>query len=117
MFTTLMIIEVLAWIGLILSFYAVYVKLRVDHNKKFKALCDINDNISCSRAFTSFMPNPIIAVVFYLLVLLLPQFVQTFVIIGLVVTFYLAYLSASERNYCLICISLYLINVLLFVFI
>jgi uncharacterized membrane protein len=63
------------------------------------------------------MPNPIIAVVFYLLVLLLPQFIQTFVIIGLVLTFYLAYLSASNKNYCLICVGMYLVNVLLFVFI
>tara|TARA_Y100000310_G_scaffold281791_1_gene302533 strand:- start:1440 stop:1796 length:357 start_codon:yes stop_codon:yes gene_type:complete len=117
-----MIIEVLAWIGLIISVYALYVKLRVEHNRKFKPLCDIKKNISCTRAFTSkygnlaILPNPLIGVIFYVLVLLLPQFLMVLSIIGLIATFYLAYLSAEQRNFCLVCLSIYLVNILIFAF-
>lgn len=39
--------------GLITSLYTFYVKKQHDKNPKYKAMCDIGPNASCSRVLTS----------------------------------------------------------------
>ena len=40
-------------VGIALSVYALHVELSKAHNKEYKALCDINEHMSCSKVFTS----------------------------------------------------------------
>ena len=40
-------------LGIIVSVYALYVEMTKLQNKDFKAMCDINEKISCSKVFTS----------------------------------------------------------------
>ena len=39
--------------GLGLSGYAYYVELQMEENPDYKAMCDINEEISCTRVFNS----------------------------------------------------------------
>ncbi len=43
----------LAVVGILLSAYALYVDRKIDRKADYKAVCDINDRVSCSRAFKS----------------------------------------------------------------
>ena len=39
--------------GLVLSAYAYYVELKKSQDDSYTAMCDINEQISCSKVFTS----------------------------------------------------------------
>lgn len=39
--------------GIALSVYALHVEISKEHNKEYKALCDINEHMSCSKVFSS----------------------------------------------------------------
>ena len=40
-------------LGMILSLFAFYVEMRKHQDKSYVALCDINEQVSCSKVFTS----------------------------------------------------------------
>ena len=40
-------------VGIALSGYALHVELSHARNKEYKALCDINEHMSCSKVFSS----------------------------------------------------------------
>ena len=122
-----MIIEILASVGFILSCYAYYVEKKAA-DKKFKPVCDINENISCTKAFLSEYgkilgkPNsffgiffyPIVFILFYLNVF---SFVFYLSLLSAVSSVYLAYLSYVKlKNFCLVCTGVYLVNFLLLFF-
>ena len=122
------VVEVLAILGFLISYYSLYVEKRFAEEKNYKPICDINDIISCSKAFTSKygkfagVPNPYLGFVFYLGVFLLVAngygvlafWVSVISIAG---SLYLAYLQYFKvKTLCLVCTSLYIINILLVVF-
>ena len=39
--------------GITLAVYALHVEISKAHNEDYKALCDINEHMSCSKVFTS----------------------------------------------------------------
>ncbi|AJF61727.1 TPA: hypothetical protein HA239_01460 [Candidatus Woesearchaeota archaeon] len=115
----------LSLLGLLLSVYALYVKER-SKDKKYRPLCDISRNISCTKAFSSryynrfLVPNPVIGGIYYTAIIALsftyPWFVFYASIPALLFSVYLAYVSyAKQKNFCLVCSSIYLINILLFI--
>ncbi len=72
--------------GILIVIYSTYVKWQLKKNPKYKALCDFNENMSCTRVLSSTysrgfgivgklfgeksklnMPNTILGLVFYLL--------------------------------------------------
>ena len=115
-------ISIFAIIGSILSFYALYVKWKA-HDKKYKPLCDFKENISCTKAFTSrygklaVLPNPLYGLFFYTLLFFLIDYAFYFGLIALPITIYLAYVSyVKQKNFCLICNGIYLINILILIF-
>jgi len=120
-------INILVIIGIFLSIYAINVKRKSARSKQYKALCDINDKISCSKAFSSRegsilgLPNPIYGVLFYLLVLILYQsgfkiLLFYMVLIACLGTLFLAYvLYFRQKNFCIVCTMIYLINILLLI--
>lgn len=40
-------------LGILLSGYSIYVHQRKEANKDYKAFCDISEEVSCSKVFTS----------------------------------------------------------------
>ena len=118
-------IQILALIGFLLSAYALYVKYRFSR-KPYKPLCDISSRISCTKAFRSKysvfsdLPTSLFGIVFYASVFLLAaqkELIFYLAIAALAVTIYLAYISYfKQKNFCLVCSAIYLINILLLIF-
>ena len=121
-------VQLLAFLGFLLSFYALNVKWRHLRSKTYKPLCDFRENISCTKAFASKygkiggLPNPVYGIVFYALVFWLASrglnvYVLYLAILAVLGSIFLAYISyIKQRNFCLVCTGIYLINVLLLVF-
>ncbi len=122
-----MVINLLAIIGFWLSFYSYYVEKK-SKNKNYKPVCNISKNISCTKAFLSKYgrllgkSNSFYGMFFYISIFFLAQlnlisfifFISIFSFLG---TVYLAYLSYIKlKTFCLVCTSIYLINILLLFF-
>lgn len=120
-------IRILAVIGFWLSFYAYYVEKK-SRNKNYKPICNISKNISCTKAFLSKYgkllgkSNSVFGMFFYPTIYLLSFFnlisyifyLSMFSVLG---SLYLAYLSYIKlKTFCLVCTSIYLINILLLFF-
>ena len=56
------------FVGISLSAYALHVELSKEHNKDYKALCDISEHMSCSKVFSSkyvTLPMPFFSFLFF----------------------------------------------------
>lgn len=118
---------VISIIGLVLSAYAYYVERRSSSEKKYKAVCDISDRMSCSKAFRSSygshmgISNSVLGVGFYLIVGLLSYFsfdnlVFYLSAISVIGSVYLAYvLYFKLKNLCIVCTSIYIVNIILLI--
>ncbi|MFT4311119.1 MAG: vitamin K epoxide reductase family protein [Candidatus Woesearchaeota archaeon] len=115
-----MLIYTLATLGLLVSIYALYVS-----KSKKKMLCDLSKNISCSKALRSKdgkifrVHNSVLGIVYYVslfpLKLLELNLALTFIAsLALVFSLFLAYKLIKKRNFCLVCIFSYLLNLALF---
>jgi len=117
-------ISVLAVIGVLLSLYAYHVEKK-SSGKNYKPVCNISENISCTKAFSSKYgrmlgkSNSFYGMIFYPLIFLLAQlnlfsFIFLISIFSFLGTIYLAYLSYVKlKTFCLVCTGIYLVNVLL----
>mgnify|MGYP001600424065 CR=1 FL=1 len=122
------IIIILSIIGVFLSIYAFYIERKTRENKKYKAVCDIGNNASCTKAFSSSygkmfgISNSLAGIGFYIMIIILtiigyPKIFFYFSIISLLFTLYLAYVSFFKlKNLCIICSLIYVINILLVIF-
>lgn len=114
-----------AVLGFVLSGYALAVRRKVTADPTHSPLCDISSSVSCSKAFASRygvtlgIPNPIAGLVYFPLVLAI-SLIQPACLIylagpALMVTFYLAVVSyLIQRNFCLVCSAVYLVNLIIF---
>lgn len=121
-------IVVISFLGLILSFYASIVEWKSSRKKNYRAVCDINDRASCTKAFSSKygktfgVSNSVYGIVFYFLIILLTylgylNYVFYLSIISFVGTIYLAsILYFKVKTFCVVCTSIYVVNILLLVF-
>ncbi|XP_046839559.1 vitamin K epoxide reductase complex subunit 1-like [Xenia sp. Carnegie-2017] len=128
----------LCFIGVILSFYALYVELKKKNDKSFTALCDINSKMSCSKVFSSKygtgfglveplfgkdsmfnVPNSIYGITFYALIFILGFFNGKTIAwlstascglscIGCVYLAYILYFVLED--FCVVCVSTYAVN-------
>jgi len=120
-------IQILAILGLILSVYSLYVERKLVAQEDYSPVCDINKKISCSAAFESKysrtlgINNSILGIGFYAVVFILSltyfsSAILYLAIIGMLATKYLAYISYFKlKNFCIICMSVYLVNILLLI--
>ena len=119
-------ILVLGVIGFLLSWYSYYAEKKFCRTRR-KMICDINDKISCTKAFTSVygktfgISNSIYGMVFYLVVLISSfydiRYVFYLSILSVLGSIYLAYiLYFKVKSFCLVCSSIYLVNILLLIF-
>ncbi len=120
-------IAILSGIGVALSLYALYVKHKLQQDKGFKALCDINEKVSCTKAMGSeygsffIIPNSAFGVVFYAVMLLLGFFDEMKAVFWLSVlavlgSVYLAYVSFFKlKVVCPVCMMVYAVNIFLLI--
>jgi vitamin-K-epoxide reductase (warfarin-sensitive) len=118
-------IVILALIGLVLSLYAHHLEQKIKSDPHYKASCDINDRISCTRPLLSpyanffYLPNSLLGIFFYgtLAVVAfcgLHAFVLIMAIAGIIASCVLAYLLYFEiKSFCIVCTSLYVVNILI----
>ncbi|XP_069508002.1 vitamin K epoxide reductase complex subunit 1 [Ambystoma mexicanum] len=128
--------------GIVLSVYAYHVETSKESDASYRALCDINPSISCSKVFTSRwgrgfgllehlfgrqslvnQPNSVFGVLFYSLQILLgfsgtARAAITLVctsVVSLIGSLYLAYiLFFVLSDFCVICVTTYALNFSLF---
>ncbi|XP_078376977.1 vitamin K epoxide reductase complex subunit 1-like [Oculina patagonica] len=125
-------------LGILVSAYALYVETRKHKDSKYKAACDLGENMSCSRVLTSSyskgfgvvevllgkehflnMPNCILGIVFYSSQLVLgilsfswiPAILFMTSVVSCVGSAYLAFiLFFVLKDLCLVCIATYVVN-------
>ena len=119
-------ILIISLIGFLLSCYALIVEIKLK-NKKYKAFCDFTEKMSCSKAFSSsygriaLLPNSLYGIFFYLLILYLAYFnylnyILYLSILSFIGSILLAYVSYFKlKNFCLVCTSIYIVNILLLI--
>lgn len=128
-------------IGLVLSIYTIHVEIQAHADKSYKAMCDINEHVSCTKVFMSKygrgfglvepvlgkdsflnIPNPIFGVLFYGMVIVLSltrhsqKVMKALTIlagISCIMSVYLATILYKLQDTCVVCISTYLVNFLL----
>lgn len=121
------IIIILSIIGVLFSIYSYVVGKKARHEKDYKSICDLNDKVSCTTAFTSKygkilgIKNSLLGILFYIFIFLFyinnyPNLLFYITVVGFIVTIYLAYaLYLKLENYCLVCNAIYLINITLLI--
>lgn len=117
----------LSLVGLGISAYAYWLEQKIKSGQPYKAACDISDVISCSKPLLSeygrmiVFSNSIAGAFFYSITFVASLFHLTIIIfllalIAVAVSIFLAYiLYAKIKALCLVCTSIYVINVLLLV--
>lgn len=119
-------IIIISIIGLALSIYAIVEERKVRKDAEYKPVCDINDRISCSKAFTSEygktfgISNSYGGLAFYTITPLAayfaPQFLLSLVAFSVLGSVYLGYLQYFRlRTFCVVCTSIYAINIALLI--
>lgn len=121
-------ILIVSVIGFILSCYALSVEIKHYKIQNYKAACDIKENVSCTKSFSSkygrigILPNSVYGIFFYFIVFALDYFkyfnyLFYLSVISFIGSVYLAYASYFKlKNFCLVCTSIYMVNLLLLIF-
>jgi len=119
------IVLILALIGLAISIYGITVERNLQQNMQYKATCDINDQVSCTRPMLSEynkmlgISNIWASALYYCAMIILSFLdLQTITLVlalaGVAVSAVFAYILYFKiRSFCLICTSLYIVNIAL----
>lgn len=122
------LVQLLCALGFLLSLYASIVERKAKYDKNYRAVCDIKESMSCTKAFTSpfgrllGISNAVGGLIFYAAFFLLTFFDTSLYLFSLSAfaftgSLYLAYLSYIKmRNFCVVCTMIYGINFLLLLF-
>ena len=133
-------VTILCLVGISLTLYAFYVETRKSNDPTYRAACDINENMSCSRVLTSRwgrgfglfnadsvlnIPTSIFGCIYYCLSLLLNRSYTSKTIARLRVLFsiltnlgsiYLGYvLYFVLHDFCFVCCGMYIVNFILLI--
>ncbi|KAK6473412.1 vitamin K epoxide reductase complex subunit 1-like protein 1 [Huso huso] len=129
-------------LGILVSFYAYHVETEKERDTGYRAMCDVSDSVSCSKVFTSRwgrgfgvlgsifgkasamnQPNSVYGLAFYVFQMLLGLTVSamaalilmTTSIVSVLGSLYLGYiLYFVLKNFCILCVTTYVLNVILF---
>ena len=122
----MLIIQILSALGIVLSLYTLYLHWKISKEEKYQAVCDLSDRFSCTKSIRSpegkifGIPNGVFGIGFYGLILILTftdftNYIFPLTAWGVVASMYFAYqLYFRVKTVCLVCNSIYVINVLLF---
>jgi vitamin-K-epoxide reductase (warfarin-sensitive) len=133
-------VTILCLVGISLSLYAFYVETRKISDPSYRAACDINEGMSCSRVLTSRwgrgfglfspdsllnIPDSLIGLVYYCLSLILNRSYTSqtiarlriiFSILTNLGTIYLGYiLYFVLHDICFVCCGMYIVNFILLI--
>jgi vitamin-K-epoxide reductase (warfarin-sensitive) len=118
-------IFIIAAIGFTLSLYGFFVKNKLDKDPTYHPVCDLSDRVSCSKTFLSpysnllIVSNTVAGLLFYAGIMLLALFGYAKLIwygalAATIVSAIFAYILFFKiETICLLCISIYLINIAL----
>lgn len=120
-------IQITALIGIFISIYAFYTEKKSKGNSYYKPICDINNKVSCSKAFESKysrfigISNTIWGILYYTTIIILSYlqydlyilYLTTIGIFGSVILAYVLYFKV--QTFCIVCNGIYLINIILFI--
>jgi uncharacterized membrane protein len=121
----MMTVIIIATIGLVISAYGITVERKLQQDAQYKAACDISDAISCTRPFLSpygkilGISNIWASALYYCAMIALAMLnLNTITLMlacaGVAVTIGFAYILYFKiRSLCLICTSLYVVNIAL----
>jgi vitamin-K-epoxide reductase (warfarin-sensitive) len=121
------VIMVLSCIGALLSLYAYIVEQKTLAQPLYKASCDLSETISCSKPVTTGynrlvgISNALLGLFFYIALGIFAFFelhtlISIAIVIALLGTMFFAYiLFFKVRAFCPLCISTYIVNIILFV--
>lgn len=127
-----------AAVGLFLSLYSLQVEIKAEHDKNYRAFCDINEHISCTKVFMSpygrgfgiigqvfgknsiiNLPNPVFGCIFYSLMILMCYYRGSYIgarllvnlsVISCLTSVYLGFILYKLQDTCVVCISTYFVN-------
>ena len=117
---------IFASIGLCLSYYSYTIEQKLKKNSAYKPFCDISDQLSCSKPLLSpysalfGINNSLLGICFYISIIalaLLGMSTALFwaTLMACIASILFAFiLIVKVQAFCLICVSLYIINALLF---
>lgn len=120
-------IVIVAVIGFCISVYTYFLEQKVKSQPSYKPACDISDRVSCTKPMKSsyaaifYFSNAIIGAAYYLMIIALALLGMHYLLIfstimGCLVSALLAYLLYFKiKSVCLLCIALYLINIVLLI--
>lgn len=115
--------------GFVISVYTYLLERKIKRNPEFKPACDLSDRISCTKPMLSpyanifFFSNAIVSTAYYILVIILaaidsPKLLFIAAISACLVSAFLAYLLYFKiKSFCILCTSLYIINILILILI
>lgn len=119
-------IVILAGFGLLLSVWALLIHTQYRRSMRYTPWCDFSEQISCSRAFTSKysrtlrIHNSWFGIIAYPIVAWLAISGRSLElllagVLLLLASASLAYISfVKMRNYCVVCIGVYIVNIWIF---
>ena len=122
-----MIIQVIAVIGFLLSLYSYYVEQKIKKNHNYKALCDINDTVNCSKVAKSKyshivdgISNSVAGMLFYVVIFALSFYRMNYVLylsaLSVLASLYLGYVQYFKiKGVCIVCSTVYIVNIILFI--
>ncbi len=118
-------VVIISSVGFLLCIYGLYVERKLKLNQSYQAVCDLSDKVSCTKTFLSpwgkmlGVSNICVGLLFYagmILLGLLNQGGLAFVgaISACVASIFLAYILYTKvKTFCLLCMSIYIVNILL----
>jgi|SRR5579859_2381762 len=121
----MILVVILALLGLGISAYMYWIEQTLKMSPNYQAACDLSDRVSCTRVIKSeyshllYISNNIVGIIFYSIVAILgildAQGLVFIAALGACISsVYLAYLIYIKiKSYCVMCTSLYVINILL----
>lgn len=123
-----MMLWILSLAGFLLSLYAYLVEVKYEKDRSYQASCDISSKMSCTKAFSGEygrmlgISNALVGMlaygVLFFLALLGYNIVVFYLSMGAVLaSVFLAYILYFRiKTVCIICTSLYIVNILLLIF-
>jgi vitamin-K-epoxide reductase (warfarin-sensitive) len=105
--------------------YTYFLEKKVKEQPNYRPACDLSDRVSCTKPMKSqygalfYVSNAIVGVAYYLMIIVLALLQNHSLLLfatatGVIVSAFLAYLLYFKiKSLCLLCTSLYIINILL----
>jgi vitamin-K-epoxide reductase (warfarin-sensitive) len=120
-------ILVLAAVGFCISVYTYFLEKKIKEQPNYKPVCDLSDRISCSKPMKSpyasifYFSNAVVGIAYYLMIIVLALLQMHSLLLfataaGCIFSAFLAYLLYFKiKSLCLLCTTLYVINILLLI--